>query len=133
MRLELHFCFSCHSQLSVFLGWLIATASGLTVVYVLYDNSKDLYPDMIGTWSNAGASVYEALSRPAWACAVCWVVFACCTGYGGIVRVCVSVCVCVCARARVCVCVCVCARAHTRVCVCVCVCACVCACVRACM
>ncbi|KAK7482994.1 hypothetical protein BaRGS_00025771, partial [Batillaria attramentaria] len=73
-------------KMSVFLGWLLAVAVGLTCVYVNYDDIEGISKTFVPNWSIDEAAVYEGFSRPAWACAVAWVIFACCTGYGGFVN-----------------------------------------------
>ncbi|XP_064650020.1 nose resistant to fluoxetine protein 6-like [Lineus longissimus] len=61
-------------------GWCIAIVLGILVVYGLYD-------DYDGSVSpQAVASLYNATARTGWGLAVCWVIFACVTGYGGFVN-----------------------------------------------
>ena len=64
-------------QLAVCVGWAVALAVGLAVVYGLYENNNG-HPV-----STDVAALYNALNRIAWGAAVCWVIFACATGYGG--------------------------------------------------
>ncbi|XP_025084527.1 nose resistant to fluoxetine protein 6-like [Pomacea canaliculata] len=68
------------------LGWLVAAAAGLTCVYVMFDNVKNFYQTFQGAWNMDQYTAYETLSRPVWACAVAWVIFACCSGSGGFVN-----------------------------------------------
>ncbi|XP_025084471.1 O-acyltransferase like protein-like isoform X1 [Pomacea canaliculata] len=73
-------------RLLVLLGWLSAAGVGLTAVYTQFDNVKDVDKTLHLAWDSNQFAVYEALSRPAWACAVAWVVLACCTDHGGFVN-----------------------------------------------
>ncbi|PVD35697.1 hypothetical protein C0Q70_02660 [Pomacea canaliculata] len=73
-------------KLLVLLGWLVATAVGLVAVYTQFDNIKGLDKTLHLTWDSNQFAVYETLSRPAWACAVAWVILACCTEHGGFVN-----------------------------------------------
>ncbi|GFR63502.1 nose resistant to fluoxetine protein 6-like [Elysia marginata] len=63
----------------VLIGWLAAIATGLAVIYGLYPYFKgtDMDPH--------AASIYNALSRTAWALSVAWIIFSCVTGSGGVV------------------------------------------------
>lgn len=59
------------------LGWAMATAVALAVVYGLHDATR-------GNPLTADSSAaYNALHGTAWAVSVCWVIFACSNGYGG--------------------------------------------------
>ncbi|XP_066945965.1 nose resistant to fluoxetine protein 6-like [Macrobrachium rosenbergii] len=67
----------------VILGWLLATATGLAVVFGMYDyNQFNQYPGY--NW--ADSIFYGSLHRLAWGLALAWVVFACHYGYGGAVN-----------------------------------------------
>ncbi|XP_064103240.1 nose resistant to fluoxetine protein 6-like [Macrobrachium nipponense] len=67
----------------VVLGWLIATATGLAVIFGMYDyNQIGKYPGY--NW--ADSVFYASLHRLAWGLALAWVVFACHYGYGGVVN-----------------------------------------------
>lgn len=68
------------------LGWTAAWLLGLAVVYLPFHTFKDVYVNNVPAWTNAQNSAYEAVSRPLWSAAVAWVVWACCTGYGGFVN-----------------------------------------------
>jgi hypothetical protein len=59
------------------LGWALATAAALLVLYGLYDSDGN------DNLSGDVAALYNATSRTAWGMAVAWVIFACATGYGG--------------------------------------------------
>lgn len=64
------------------LGWAIAVALGLGLVYCTYSENQEG-----GTpWSREWRSAYEALGRPLWAACVAWVIFACHNGRGGVVN-----------------------------------------------
>ncbi|XP_071955724.1 nose resistant to fluoxetine protein 6-like [Antedon mediterranea] len=62
---------------SVIMGWILASAIGVSVVYGLYGNYHDK------PLGEAESVLYITLSRFAWAVALGWVAFACVTGYGG--------------------------------------------------
>ncbi|XP_064599084.1 nose resistant to fluoxetine protein 6-like [Liolophura sinensis] len=66
----------------VLAGWVCATVICLSVLYGLYDTEahgvKVLSPDV--------SALYNATSRTAWGVGLGWLVFACCTGYGGFVN-----------------------------------------------
>ncbi|XP_072180893.1 nose resistant to fluoxetine protein 6-like [Diadema setosum] len=69
----------------VLLGWLVASALGMTVTYGLYGIfDKPGYE--VGSLSTAESTAFGVLRRPAWAIALCWVVFACHFGYGGVIN-----------------------------------------------
>ncbi|XP_053381296.1 nose resistant to fluoxetine protein 6-like [Mercenaria mercenaria] len=70
----------CKVKMSKFvnmLGWAIATAFALLVLYGLYDSEGT---EKLGV---DAAALYNATGRTAWGMAVAWVIFACATGYGG--------------------------------------------------
>ena len=63
------------------IGWCVAIAIGLSVVYGLYDFYKDYPSTKIG---GEGESLfYISTSRLAWSLALAWVIFVCAVGYGG--------------------------------------------------
>jgi peptidoglycan/LPS O-acetylase OafA/YrhL len=63
----------------VAIGWCVAIATGLAVVYGMYH-----YNHTAGTHMTLFQSVcYITLSRPAWGLCLCWVVLACVSGNGG--------------------------------------------------
>ncbi|KAK3766954.1 hypothetical protein RRG08_059823 [Elysia crispata] len=68
------------SKVVVCLGWAVAWAVGLAVVYGLFENTNG-HPV-----STEVAALYNSLDRIAWGAAVCWVIFACATGYGGFIN-----------------------------------------------
>lgn len=59
------------------LGWAVATAIGLAVVYGLYD---DINNERLST---EVAAFYNSVHRTAWGICVSWVIFTCATGNGG--------------------------------------------------
>ncbi|XP_071543591.1 nose resistant to fluoxetine protein 6-like isoform X2 [Panulirus ornatus] len=67
----------------VLLGWVVATAMALLVIYGVanYDTFEDPDPLPLSV-----SVIYGGFSRVAWALALLWVVFACHTGYGGLVN-----------------------------------------------
>lgn len=67
-------------QILVAVGWFLATAVGLAVLYGLLPYlSEEIVPEINPVVSVA----YGSLHRLAWATAVGWVIFACIHGYGG--------------------------------------------------
>ncbi|XP_074654644.1 nose resistant to fluoxetine protein 6-like isoform X2 [Tubulanus polymorphus] len=62
------------------LGWCIAAVCCLAPLYGIY-YSYNGYP-----LSQVASSTYQALFRASWAVGLGWVIFACLTGYGGIVN-----------------------------------------------
>ena len=62
----------------VLLGWALAAACNLAVIYGLieYDQGK-------AKESLSVNAFYQACSRTAWGLGLAWVIFACCRGYGG--------------------------------------------------
>ncbi|KAK0053766.1 nose resistant to fluoxetine protein 6 [Biomphalaria pfeifferi] len=72
-------------KLTVFVGWLVSTASALAVVYGLRGDISGENPSSV-----AVAALYNAVARSAWGVCVCWVVIACVSGYGGPVNVLLS-------------------------------------------
>ncbi|XP_052820241.1 uncharacterized protein LOC128246073 [Mya arenaria] len=70
------------SKLVVFGGWLMATATGLAIIYSPHSENKDGGEE----WSPVQRGLYESVARPAWGICVAWVIFACHTGCGGFVN-----------------------------------------------
>ena len=62
----------------VVLGWALAAACNLAVLYGLYEYNSGKAVESIHV--NA---LYQACSRTAWGLGLAWVIFACCRGYGG--------------------------------------------------
>ena len=88
-----HFCLSHYSeendeslslcmmmvQAIVTLGWGVATATALAIVYGLTEQFK-----LDGKRLSLTASaIYGGFHRTAWAMSLAWLVFACVNGYGG--------------------------------------------------
>ena len=68
-------------------GWVIATATGLAIVYGLnipdHINGGFLNGESLTPLSMAENILYGGFHRVAWSIAVAWVIFTCCRGYGG--------------------------------------------------
>ncbi|KAF0292105.1 Nose resistant to fluoxetine protein 6 [Amphibalanus amphitrite] len=62
----------------VAIGWLTSSLTACLIVYGLYDQ-----PTVPPQTTNI---IYPMLSRTAWSVCLAWVVFACVTGYGGVVN-----------------------------------------------
>lgn len=59
------------------LGWAVAAICCLSVLYGVRDTYQG-HPMNLDT-----AALYNSVSRTVWAVGLGWLVFACCTGYGG--------------------------------------------------
>ncbi|KAH8347524.1 hypothetical protein KR059_012048, partial [Drosophila kikkawai] len=68
------------SWLSVGLGWILCLALIFTSIFALYPNAKWTAAPL----STLAESFYYTLTRVGWPLALCWVVFACMQGYGGL-------------------------------------------------
>ena len=66
------------NKLTNTVGWMLATATGLAVVYGLRGDISGKHPG-----STEVHALYNAVSRSAWGACVCWVIVACKEGYGG--------------------------------------------------
>ncbi|CAB3367859.1 Hypothetical predicted protein [Cloeon dipterum] len=65
----------------VALGWFTSTAVALTVIFLI------LIPYSENFVQNAlEAAFYASLHKPAWSLCVCWIIWACINGYGGVVN-----------------------------------------------
>ncbi|XP_068155410.1 nose resistant to fluoxetine protein 6-like [Drosophila tropicalis] len=64
----------------VWLGWLLCLAMIFTSIFALYPYAKLTKP----TLSILGEAFYYTLTRIGWPLSLCWVVFACMQGYGGL-------------------------------------------------
>ncbi|KAL5011856.1 hypothetical protein ScPMuIL_010407, partial [Solemya velum] len=67
----------------VLFGWLASTFCALAVLYGLYDGMN---PNIPYSLSENVSALFNAVHRTVWGGCVCWVIFACSTGYGGIVN-----------------------------------------------
>jgi peptidoglycan/LPS O-acetylase OafA/YrhL len=72
------------SKVVSFVGWLLASALGVTVVYGLYDYNHG------HKYSQAASSLYLTFSSALWGICLAWVVYACVSGRGGFVDVILS-------------------------------------------
>ena len=69
-------------QVWVVCGWLFAVAMYILVCYFpALQVCQDA--DVCGAWSTGGWVTYYTLNRIMWGFWVCWLIFACGTGYGG--------------------------------------------------
>ena len=69
-------------QTIVALGWGVATATALAVLYGLEEQFK-LDGEQLSLTASA---IYGGFHRTAWALSLAWLVFACVNGYGGILH-----------------------------------------------
>ena len=74
-------CINRLLQIAVLAGWTVAIATGSAVIYGL-----TAYVKPGSEFPAAAQQSYGSMFRLAWAVAVAWVIFACCTGYGGNAR-----------------------------------------------
>ena len=65
-------------QLVVLFGWIVCFGILLSTVYGIYSDKDNSHIFSVGEYT-----AYHALHRTGWGVAVCWIVFACATGYGG--------------------------------------------------
>ncbi|OWF42582.1 uncharacterized protein LOC110460880 [Mizuhopecten yessoensis] len=70
------------SKVIGFVGWTIATAVALTLVYSTYSTNKEGGV----VWTNVQNAFYEGFGRPVWSLCVAWVIFACHNDMGGYVN-----------------------------------------------
>lgn len=61
------------NKAKVAIGWSLSLATGLYLIYGLYNTTLD----------RLGGATYSSLSHSAWAMSIAWIIFACSTGYGG--------------------------------------------------
>ena len=65
-------------QLVNLVGWAVAAVCCLSVVYGPHEHIQGTHID-----SKQVVALNSAVHRSVWALGVCWVIFACATGYGG--------------------------------------------------
>ncbi|KAH8268347.1 hypothetical protein KR026_005456, partial [Drosophila bipectinata] len=68
------------SKLTVWSGWILSLAMLFTSIFALYPAGKFDSPPL----SILAESFYYTLTRVGWPLAICWIVFACMQGYGGL-------------------------------------------------
>ncbi|KAH8247739.1 hypothetical protein KR038_009246 [Drosophila bunnanda] len=68
------------SWISVWSGWILCLAMIFTSIFALYPAAQSSTPPL----STLAESFYYTLTRVGWPMALCWVVFACMQGYGGL-------------------------------------------------
>ncbi|KAH8247743.1 hypothetical protein KR038_009248 [Drosophila bunnanda] len=68
------------SRVFVWAGWILCLAMIFTSIFALYPDAKWSAPRL----STLAESFYYTLTRVGWPLALCWVVFACMQGYGGL-------------------------------------------------
>ncbi|XP_072044138.1 O-acyltransferase like protein-like [Amphiura filiformis] len=73
------------SSIIVSVGWALAFAAGISVIYSTYTSYGNV--TLQSEWSNAVNVLYGTFSRLGWSLALCWVVFACYYGYGGLLSI----------------------------------------------
>ncbi|XP_016949352.1 nose resistant to fluoxetine protein 6 [Drosophila biarmipes] len=68
------------NRLAVWAGWLLCLAMMFTAIFALFPYAKLLGPSP----TVLEGALYYTLARIGWPLALCWVVFACIQGYGGL-------------------------------------------------
>ncbi|XP_034664724.1 nose resistant to fluoxetine protein 6-like [Drosophila subobscura] len=68
------------SRIAVWSGWLLSLAMIFTSIFALYPAAQWNAPPL----STLEESFYYTLTRVAWPLALCWIVFACMQGHGGL-------------------------------------------------
>ncbi|KAH8268343.1 hypothetical protein KR026_005457 [Drosophila bipectinata] len=68
------------SKIMVWSGWLFSLTMLFTSIFALYPAGKFDAPPL----STLAESFYYTLTRLAWPLAICWIIFACMQGYGGL-------------------------------------------------
>ncbi|XP_013400867.1 O-acyltransferase like protein-like [Lingula anatina] len=69
---------------AVLFGWITSLGLCTSVIYVYHGNVHEGGGDSL--WSDIGGAAYDAISRPAFAMGVAWIILACVTGHGGVVN-----------------------------------------------
>ncbi|XP_065331424.1 nose resistant to fluoxetine protein 6-like [Cloeon dipterum] len=65
----------------VVIGWLICTALALSVLFLILIPYSESYVE-----NALEAAFYGSLHKPAWSLCLCWIIWACVNGYGGVVN-----------------------------------------------
>ena len=66
------------------LGWLVAGFFMMVAVYGGHNRGvRDVNCDNCNEWSVEMDAMFFTLYRSLFAAGVCWMIFACCSGYGG--------------------------------------------------
>ncbi|XP_022209522.2 nose resistant to fluoxetine protein 6-like isoform X3 [Drosophila obscura] len=68
------------SRIAVWSGWVLSLAMIFTSIFAMYPFAKLSAPPL----STLEESLYYTLTRVGWPLALCWIVFACMQGYGGL-------------------------------------------------
>lgn len=70
-------------KLVPFFGWILAIGGGLTIVYIMW-----LDREIPGNkrWNKTERIIYLTFKQPVWGLCICWVLWACHYGYGGIIN-----------------------------------------------
>lgn len=63
-------------------GWILAFGTGFTIVYIKWIEVGENTVN----WSKQVALMYYVLYRPVWGLCICWVIWACHSGYDGIIN-----------------------------------------------
>ncbi|CAB4059068.1 unnamed protein product [Lepeophtheirus salmonis] len=81
---EIHFKLK---KVFVLVGWTLSTAIALTLIFGLYYIWPiDLQCYYSRCFSVVASTFYSAFARTAWGVMICWVIFVCIKGYGGLVN-----------------------------------------------
>ena len=67
--------------MAVFSGWIL---SMVALVAIIYGMIPYLNPKLVPEIDPLARITYGTLNRIGWAAVVCWIIFACFYGYGGI-------------------------------------------------
>lgn len=70
------------SSFTAIIIWILAIASGFAVIYLKWFEVGE----NVKRWSKEVALAYYTLFRPIWGLCICWVIWSCHNGYGGIIN-----------------------------------------------